>query len=175
MCKVLDPGPSVPSPRALWGAHISSCMSGRMYLSRLCMYVTGFPISCTSQRSPKCHGNYHRLPIPDLNVPQCRTPGCTSHTHPPSVPPGLYQIASFSSSAPPRHHQASRACFFFCPQQDNILQSLLPVTPPANNCPGNSTSTSTSSIFTLNHGQTQSHFSPTSLLPRRLLALPLPH
>lgn len=49
VCKVLDPGPSVPSPRALWGAHISSCMSGRMYLSRLCMYVTGFPISCTSR------------------------------------------------------------------------------------------------------------------------------
>lgn len=92
------------------------------------MYVTGFPISCTSQRSPSAMPFYHRPDIPDLNVPQCRTPGCTSHTHPPSVPPGLYQIASFSSSAPPRHHQASRVCFFFCPQQDNTRRSLLPIT-----------------------------------------------
>jgi hypothetical protein len=97
-------------------------MYGCLYLSRLLYECDRLPNLLHEPEISECHAIYHRPDIPDLNVlPRCRTPGCTSHTHPPSVPPGLYQIASFSSSAPPRHHQASRVCFFFSPQQNRTI------------------------------------------------------
>lgn len=96
------------------------------------------------QRSPKCPWQLPSTGYPRSKRPAVPHPGCTSHTHPPSVPPGLYQIASFSSSAPQKASPSLPCVFLLLPTtgQYTTVPTAHHAACQQHNRPANSPSTS---------------------------------